>query len=227
MDDLWQLYGAWFEEVFCDGFGTLMLGPAYGVAMLELFTTPDDAQSPMRINTSASGYAYDHHPPRHLRVMLCVATLNLLGQEDDALKLAHEWSGAHPGLEDAFLLPTRGRWLAFEAAPLLDLGFGLVQQLYTEQFVAFAGYRLPNIPGVDFGPAENARAERAKAEFLAGRRTPTTHERWWQAPCSLPTRSQHNVGSSSPSRAAPFQPWAPRSTNPTPMTCLCPSAILV
>ena len=36
-----RLLSAWFEEIFCDVFGTLMLGPAYGYAMLEALSAEE------------------------------------------------------------------------------------------------------------------------------------------------------------------------------------------
>lgn len=169
--DLARLSGGWFEELFCDVFATLMLGPAYGHAMVQLFAAPDDPDAIVTVarRAGAPGH-YDVHPPRELRLRSCAHLLARMGQEDAAADILASWRYAQRGDEpEALFLPHGAGYIALPLAPFADELVWLVDRLYDEPFAALAGYRLRDIPGADFGPALESQAEAARRAFVSGR----------------------------------------------------------
>ncbi len=177
-EELKRIFGGWFEEIFCDLFGTLMLGPAYGYSMAALFAAPKNPAEIMLVNTDDSGYQYDLHPPRHLRLLICAQALELVGQEDDAEALRDQWIEIHGGDQpEVYLFPYGNQYMALPHEPIEMIAEELVQRLYVEQLQAFSGFRLQDIPGVDFGPAANARVMRVQDQLQAGQVPSTTNAR--------------------------------------------------
>jgi hypothetical protein len=168
MAELRRVFGGWFEEIFADVFGVLMMGPAYGWSMIELFAMPQDPAQVIAVGIDASGRRYGVHPPRHLRLVIAARVLELVGQEDDARELRRAWSAVHGGATDRILFPLGGRLIGVPIEPMESLALELADRLYEQRFRALANRRLAEIPGVDFGPAQNARCERVAATLLAG-----------------------------------------------------------
>src|SRR5262249_22766124 len=106
-DDFPRLFGAWFEELFCDVFGTLMCGPAYVATMAELFSAQVDVREVLVISYDDTGNRYDPHPPRHLRVLAGCAVLERAGLHRDAKRLRREWEDRHTAARgpDRILFP--------------------------------------------------------------------------------------------------------------------------
>lgn len=166
--ELVRVQGAWFEEIFCDLFGTMMLGPAYGYSMASLFAEPD---APVRVITayrSADGRGYDTHPPRHLRVLLCARALRLMGEDEAADEIVDEWTAVH-GDQPALWLPTTRATVGVPTEIMVELGDQIITALYREGLDGLDGHSLSDIPGLDHGPHQAAEARRACDQLLAGR----------------------------------------------------------
>lgn len=167
-DDVFRLFGGWFEELFCDVFGALMLGPAYGYAMAKHFAAPDNPRAIALVRFHVGGLSYDIHPPRHLRVLACAHLLERMGHERSGAELLEQWAEVHGDLPEHLLFRHDGGVIGLPLEPFAELALGLADRLYDEQLDALAGYRLIDIPGVGFGPHLEAETERASARLLAG-----------------------------------------------------------
>lgn len=176
-DELIRIFGAWFEEIFCDVFGTMMMGPAYGYSMVSLFAEPDfpEQVTTVRINHSSTGYA--EHPPRHLRVMWCARLLELKGEEAAADEIRAEWHALHGELTQ-LVYPTLIGNLGVPTEAIASIGYNLIDALYSRQFEGLDGHSLRDIPGLEYSVHRAAEARRSREEMLAGR-----------APSSHPTRA--------------------------------------
>ncbi|WP_428264790.1 hypothetical protein [Haliangium sp.] len=169
--ELMRLYGAWFEEIFCDVIGALMLGPAYGYTMVSLFATP---HAPRRaVMVGAGHHGYDRHPPRSLRVHLCAHVLDLVGEDGAAEEIRAEWDQVH-GDEDTVWVPTTSGEIGLPLALMNELAAGLATSLVREGKEGLDGHSLVDIPGLDYGPHLAAEARRACEEILVGR-APSQH----------------------------------------------------
>lgn len=178
LNELARVMGAWFEEVFCDTFGTLMCGPGYVASMLRLFAASEDVREITVVYVDRSGARYDIHPPRHLRLIAACQVLTLAGLGDDARRLRAAWDARHTSTQgdgtppDRILFPVAGAYLAVPLEPLERLVEELVSRLYTGPLAALGGVGLSDVSGLDFGPHENQEAIRV-AEALAQGRIPT------------------------------------------------------
>jgi len=173
-DELYKIFGGWFEEIFCDVFGTLMIGPAYGYTMVELFASPADPAAVSRINIDARGDRLAPHPPRHLRLKTVANILSAVGEDEAAEELVAEWQGIH-GVPETIDLPLRGGGAVTVPMGIMEELLGEVcSRLYREQMHGLNGHALFDIPGVDYGPHEAAEVRRAKNEFILGN-APTEH----------------------------------------------------
>ncbi|MBI4508456.1 MAG: hypothetical protein HY698_02390 [Deltaproteobacteria bacterium] len=170
--ELTRVYGAWFEEIFCDVFGTLMLGPAYLATMTELFAAEHDPREVAVVPLAASGRRYDVHPPRHLRVLISAMVLSRAGFHAERASLLGEWEAAHTtdGWSlDRLLFPMGDAFLAVTLEAFLPTAHEIVERLYAGPLTCLSGFGLQDISGLDYGPHEHAECERAKMALLAGK----------------------------------------------------------
>ena len=166
MHELVRVFGGWFEELFCDVFGTLMCGPAYVWTMIEHFATPYDASQIVRVRIDHTG-RYGEHPPRHLRFLAAVHVLELDGRANEANELREEWERLH-GEPDGIYFPIAGQLIGIPVQPLAAVATDIAGRLYGDRMSVFNGYSLSSIPGVDYGPHAHAEAERVRNELLRG-----------------------------------------------------------
>jgi hypothetical protein len=168
--EIGRIFAGWFEEIFCDVVGTLMLGEAYVQSMIDLFAPRSgNLLAVTQVAIDDTGRAYDLHPPEHLRVLLGAHALECIGQRRGAEKVRARWLERCGGAPEALLFPTRIGRIAVPIAPILGVGIDLVTRLLEEQLSALAGYRLSDIPGVDFGPHEEADVRRVAEDLQEGR----------------------------------------------------------
>ncbi|WP_437275078.1 hypothetical protein WME90_27940 [Sorangium sp. So ce375] len=168
--ELRRAFGAWFEEIFCDVFGTLMFGPAYVITMSELFFQEDEPYASLAVETDVTGARYDEHPPPHLRVLIGCMVLERGGLTEDARVLREAWARRHADVSlDDLLLPARGAWRPVPLSPFADMAAWIVERLYAGPLTALAGFGLQDISGLDYGPHERQEATRARDALLAGR----------------------------------------------------------
>ncbi len=190
LDELPRVLGGWFEEIFCDVLGALMLGPAYVTTMVQLFAAPREPMSITRVGADSKRPLYDHHPPRHMRFAIAARVIELAGMANEAERLRAEWARLHGGEPATFQIPTATRSMDLPAAPLLTLARELVDRLYQEPLRALSGYRLAEVPGLDFGLRENAAAARVRSDLRNGRIPLTSHSREIVAGAVLAVRDE-------------------------------------
>jgi hypothetical protein len=165
-----RVQAGWFEETFCDVFGTLMCGPAYVRTMITLFAAEDDPREILAVATDGS--LYDTHPPRQLRVIAGCQVLRRAGLHEEAAALRAEWDERHTfegRAPDRILFPMGGSYLAVPLPPLEDLVVALVDRLVASPFKALGGLALEDVSGLDYGPHEHLEGVRARDALLAGR----------------------------------------------------------
>ncbi|WP_441292651.1 hypothetical protein ACSRUE_21645 [Sorangium sp. KYC3313] len=165
-----RMFGVWFEEIFCDVFGTLMFGPAYVLTMSELFFQEDEPYASIAVQTDVTGARYDEHPPPHLRVLIGCMVLERGGLNEDARALREAWARRHAEVSlDDLLLPVRGAFRPVPLAPFATMAAWIVERLYAGPLTALSGFGLQDISGLDYGPHERQEASRARDALLAGR----------------------------------------------------------
>ncbi|WP_438022839.1 hypothetical protein [Sorangium sp. So ce233] len=165
-----RVFGAWFEEIFCDVFGTLMFGPAYVLTMSELFFQEGEPYASLAVHRDVSGAHYDEHPPPHLRVLIGCMVLERAGLGESARALREAWARRHAEVSLEHLIwPVRGAWIPFPLRPCAEMAASIVERLYAGPLLALSGFGLQDIRGLDYGPHEHHEALRARDALLAGR----------------------------------------------------------
>jgi len=178
LHEIHRVFGAWFEEIFCDVFGTLMIGPAYGYSMIGLFASPNDPGRVTRaaLDRRARVARYDTHPPRHLRVLICTHVLDQVGEHDHAKRILDEWTAAH-GEVEGIVFPVIGGSIGVPVEPVVERATEIADALYRTGLDGFDGRSLSAIPGLDWGPHMAGASRRARDELLAGRVPSNYHAR--------------------------------------------------
>ena len=169
LDQIPRLFGGWFEELFCDVFGTMMCGPAYVATMLHLFGATSDAREVLVVPLDNAG-RYDPHPPRHLRLLTGCAVLERAGLHTDARRLRAEWDARHTQARgpDRILFPYGGSLVPLPLELFTPVLTRVVERLYAGPCDALGGFGLQDISGLDYGPHEHAESLRARDALLRG-----------------------------------------------------------
>ncbi|WP_437670086.1 hypothetical protein [Sorangium sp. So ce131] len=168
--ELTAALGAWFEEIFCDVFGTSMLGPAYVLTMSSLFAREDAPYEVIAVHTDAAGARYDPHPPPHLRVLIGCMALERGGFPAQARAISEGWARRHAGAPlDALLFPARRGWRPVPLSPFVEASASIVERLHAGPLVSLSGFGLRDVRGVDYGPHMHMEALRARDVLRAGR----------------------------------------------------------
>lgn len=172
--EVYRVFGAFFEEFFCDVFAALMLGPAYGYTMIELFSEPHAPHRTATVFLDEHG-RYDLHPPRLLRVLLCAHVMRVIGEHEAADEIMREWTERH-GEQESVFFPTREGSVVLEIpVAALDLVLSeLASRLATQGLDSLDGHALSDVPGLAHGPHQAAEARRVRDELLTGR-VPAQH----------------------------------------------------
>ncbi|MCC6556203.1 MAG: hypothetical protein IT372_24850 [Polyangiaceae bacterium] len=176
--DLRRVLGAWFEEIFCDVFGTLMCGPAYVVTMIELFAATGDPREILVVSPDETGTRYDCHPPPRVRVQVGCAVLERAGFVTDAAELRAAWLARHREDEydlDRLLFPIGRTFAALPFSIFDEMAREVVERLYAGPLRALSGFGLQDVSGLDYGPHEHMEAQRARDALLA-RRVPAVRD---------------------------------------------------
>lgn len=192
MSELARLFGGWFEELFCDVFGTMMFGPAYVYTMSRLFSTPGQPLGVYRVFLDDQG-SYDVHPPPALRIHAGCQLLARLRLAEEGAAIQAEWTARHH-VDDApfrrLLFPLGDRLVALPLEVFEQLTEGLVDRLYTGQFKTLSGYTLRDIPGLDFGIHALHESRRTRDAIKAGRTPPACDARYVISGAVLAWREQ-------------------------------------
>ncbi len=163
--DLRKCYGAWLEELFCDFFAVVVLGPPALRGMTAMFATK--AREDL-VWATARDARYEEHPPPQLRVQLAAHALWLMGFDAEAKTLLREWSaqvGEQP-MYGFMALMTPPFGIASEAVEAF--GRTVVERIYEHPFRALHGYSLPVIPGLAMTPGLWAHVRAEKEALIEG-----------------------------------------------------------
>ncbi|MBI5545227.1 MAG: hypothetical protein HY901_15160 [Deltaproteobacteria bacterium] len=166
-----RVFGAWFEEIFSDTFGTLMLGPAYVGTMCQHFASRGDAHDVLVVPFDPETLRTDVHPPGQLRVHIGCWVLERAGLRADAAALRARWNDHHGFAPEAPLslyFPAGGRYVGLPLAAFVALLEPLLERLYAGPLTGLSQMGLTAVSGLDFGPHEQAETQRACASLLAG-----------------------------------------------------------
>jgi hypothetical protein len=161
---------AWMEELFADAFGTMMVGPAYVETMAQLFATPDDpARSTVIIAEQGQrALRYEEHPPGHVRVVVACRLLGQMGYGKLADGLEARWRKRHANPDSLYVPLADGRYARVPEGPTLERAAEIADRLYLGGLPCLRGQPLRSIPGLDFGPREQVRAEQLAAQLAIG-----------------------------------------------------------
>jgi hypothetical protein len=170
LEQIPRLFGGWFEELFCDVFGTMMCGPAYVATMLRLFGATSDVREVLIVPLDDTGRCYDPHPPRHLRLLAGCTVLERAGLHADAKRLRAEWEARHTRARgpDRILFPFGDGLVPLPLELFTPLLTRIVEQLYAGPCDALGGFGLQDVSGLDYGPHEHAESLRARDALLRG-----------------------------------------------------------
>jgi hypothetical protein len=171
LDQLPRLFGGWFEELFCDVFGTMMCGPAYVATMKILFAAQSDVREVLIASFDDSGQRYDPHPPRHLRLIAGCAVLERAGLHTDAKRLRAEWDARHTAQgrgPDRILFQVGRSLIGLPLELFTPIITRFVEQLYAGPCEGLGGFGLQDLTGLDYGPHEHAEGLRARDALLRG-----------------------------------------------------------
>jgi hypothetical protein len=146
-----KAYAAWLEELFCDFFAVLQLGPPALRGMIHLFSgTP--VGHLVWATATQDGTHYEEHPPPHLRVTLAAHALWEMGYDVEAKDLMRQWT-AKVGTPSTYGFPALiTRPFGMPADGVEAYGRKLVERIYESQFLSVAGFPLPSIPGLAMTP---------------------------------------------------------------------------
>ncbi|HEX7838141.1 MAG TPA: hypothetical protein VF469_11790 [Kofleriaceae bacterium] len=171
LDEIPRLFGGWFEELFCDVFGTMMCGPAYVATMMRLFRATSDVREILVAPLDETGRRYDPHPPRHLRLLAGCTVLERAGLHADARRLRAEWEARHTQARgpDRILFHVGGGAVPLPLELFTPLLTHIVERLYTGPCDALGGFGLQDVSGLDYGPHEHAESLRARDALLRGK----------------------------------------------------------
>jgi len=159
------IFSAWMEEIFCDFFAALTLGPAALRGMVHSFAEPDEPQNGLFIHPSPYGLGLDEHPPAALRVALVAETLLRMGYTEEVRALQALWVDQHGEAEALFLPMDNHRTLRVRMDDFVTLGASLVQSLYLLPFSGLADAPWTAVHGLEMTPGVWSRVLR-RAEDL-------------------------------------------------------------
>ena len=161
-------FSGWLEELFCDAFALLLLGPA---GLRGMMAALDDAQHPDRAryaHPARDGVTLDEHPPAHLRVHLGAWLLHEEGYDVEAAALLKEWQAAH-GNSDGLILPVIGSQpVEVDLEPFLRMGKTIIDALVAEDFDGIEGWSLRAVPGLEMTPGMWADVKRRASRLAVG-----------------------------------------------------------
>ncbi len=162
-------FNGWLEEIVCDAFAMILLGPAGLRGMMHALDETQTPQAAMFASSDPSGLALDEHPPTHLRVHLSAWLLNRNGFIVEAKALLADWQKAHEDA-DYLVLPVQGnaQTVAVDLAGFVEKGAYILDEMMSEEFRGLAGYPMSAVTGQELGPGEWARVNRRAAEIVSG-----------------------------------------------------------
>lgn len=156
-------FSAWIEEIVCDVFTALMLGPAALRGLVYAFADPEDPEEVLWAGATQTG-AFEPHPPQHLRILICADVLERFGFREEIKPIVAEWQATHGNPERIFL-PGTPNAIAVPVESFMDAAHTLLDGLLNEAYTSLTGRELRSIHGLHLTPGMWAKVQR-RAEDL-------------------------------------------------------------
>ncbi|MFH2006492.1 MAG: hypothetical protein ABI333_07905 [bacterium] len=170
-DEVLLPFGGWLEWLFGDLVGTLLLGPAYPMALRDLLASPSNPSAVTAVGITSDSAYYAAEPPAHLRMSAAIAILDDLGFPEEQQRIWESWNERH-GWPQWLYLPTRVEgWIEAPISHFVDTAGQVADLIVNEALGALSEHSLRAIPGLAFSPELQAQAEQAATAAL-GRQSP-------------------------------------------------------
>lgn len=162
-------FHGWLEEIVCDAFSVILLGPSGFRGLVHALADKDDPRRDMLAYPDYTGQLLDEHPPVHLRVHLAAWLLNHIGYDVEMDPLLEKWQKDHEEA-DYLLLPVQGsqQTVAVDLQGFVDKGSWILSEMMSEEFRGLNGYPLSAVPGQELSPGVWARVKRRRDQILNG-----------------------------------------------------------
>jgi len=162
-------FNAWLEEIACDAFAVILLGPAGFRGLCHALDDPREPLAAMFAAPDYTGQMLDEHPPPHLRVHLAAWLLNHLGYDLEMKPLLAAWQASHEE-SDYLVLPVQGsrQTVAVDLQGFIDKGAYILSEMMSEEFRGLGGYPMTAVVGQELGPGVWARVKKRAEQILQG-----------------------------------------------------------
>lgn|GEM_PF-2246363 len=162
-------FAGWLEELVCDAFAVILLGPAGFRGMIHALDNPSEPLQALFAHPDPSGQLLDEHPPPHLRVHLAAWLLDHLGYDQEMKPLLAAWQKSHEDA-DYLIVPVAGtrQTVSADLKEFTSRGIYILDEMMSEEFRGLGGYPLSAVVGQELGPGEWAAVKRRAEQILAG-----------------------------------------------------------
>lgn len=162
-------FAGWLEEIVCDVFAMIMLGPAGFRGLCSALFDEAQPMSAVFANPDHTGRLLDEHPPPHLRVHMAAWLLDHLGYDVEMGPLLAKWQETHEHA-DYLVLPIAGtrQTVSADLEGFMVKGRWILSEMMSEEFRGLGGYPLSAVVGQELGPGLWARVRRRTDDILNG-----------------------------------------------------------
>jgi len=176
-DEVLLPFGGWLEWLFGDLLGTLLLGPAYPMALRDLLASPGNPGTVTAVGVAPDNAYYAAEPPAHLRMSVAIAVLDDMGFPEEQQRIWQSWNERH-GWPEWLYLPTRVEgWIEAPVSHFVDTAGQVADLIMNETLGALSDHSLGDIPGLAFTAELQAAAEQAATAALERRSPPDADPR--------------------------------------------------
>ncbi len=156
-------FNAWIEEIVCDMFAALMLGPAALRGLAYAFEDSEDPEEVLWAGATDNGN-FEAHPPRHLRILMCADVLERFGFTEEVKPIVAQWQATHRS-PDRIFLPGRPNAIAVPVEAFMEVAHKVLDLLLNGAYDSLAGRELRSIHGLHLTPSMWAKVQ-ARARDL-------------------------------------------------------------
>ena len=159
-------FNGWLEEIVCDAFSVLLLGPAGFRGLCHAFTDSDQHMVTLA-SWDPSGQLLGEHPPRLLRVHMAAWLLHHLGYDVEAKPILEKYLKDHDN-PDYLLLRVQNsdQTVAVDLQGFVDKGTYILGEMMHEEFRGLNGYPFSAVVGQELSPGVWARVKRRADDLL-------------------------------------------------------------
>ena len=162
-------FGGWLEEIVCDVFAIIMLGPAGFRGLCAALMDEGEPMNAVFARPDPTGRLLDEHPPPHLRVHMAAWLLDHLGYDLEMEPVLVHWQEAHQHA-DFLVLPVSGTrtTVSVDLEGFMVKGRLILTDMMSEEFRGVGGYPFSAVVGQELGPGLWARVRRRTNDILNG-----------------------------------------------------------